>query len=164
MGSLKCAAVALTLAGSLLGCSESTPVGPVSATVSHQDPPAAQPIAYPDAPAFPAPSRSAAVYVEGEEVYAFGYAYHQSKLASRYVFYEDGTFALQFSSLKYGFFEYPGKYTRTDSTIDLIFSGYNRAGPWYASAKLIGESMNVYYNGIMIGADFNNGLYVRSAQ
>ncbi len=83
-------------------------------------------------------------------------------LKSRFVLYNDGTFALQFSSVKYGLFEYVGTYVRTASDIVFYFKDASRAGPWDAAATLNGTLMSVSYNVIMIGADFNNGVYVES--
>ena len=52
---------------------------------------------------FPAVSRPARIYVA---VNWPSYPMHGSPLASRYVLYDDGTFALQYSSANYPFFEY----------------------------------------------------------
>jgi hypothetical protein len=116
---------------------------------------------YEAAPAFPAPSRHAQIYVEGEPVYAFMYPHYGCKVASRYVLYDDGSFALQFSSV-HGFFEYVGIFGKADSAVELLFRDASRAGSWDAAGTIQGDSLRVKYNVIMVGSDFNNGLYVRA--
>lgn len=153
--------VAATAFAGLSGCSESTAVAPKSTAVFQPTPPALPSAAFPNPPAFPGVSRPAQVYVEGDSIYAFAYAYHASRLQSRYVLYDDGSFSLQFSSLKFGFFQYPGTYLRSGSGILFLFRDSNVGGSWAADAKFSGTSMQVNYNAIMVGADFNNGLYVQ---
>ena len=80
---------------------------------------------------------------------------------ARYVFYADGTFGLQFSSARAGFFEYRGRYTRTDARITFDWDGWSIAGPWGATGTLSGDTLRVEYNTIMQATDFVDGMYVR---
>ena len=82
---------------------------------------------------------------------------------SRYVFYDDGRFGLQFSSARAGFFEYRGRFARTDSPITLTFDDSNTAGPWLARAVVDGDLPTVEYNLVMWLADFAGGTYVWSS-
>jgi hypothetical protein len=112
-------------------------------------------------PPFAEPSRAATIYRGSDNLYSSYVGYHGGLVASRYVFYEDSTFALQFSSPRFGLFEYDGRYSRTDSKIELGFFGSNTAGPWNATADLNGGEMRVTYNSVMSMADFVDGLYVQ---
>jgi hypothetical protein len=113
-------------------------------------------------PPFAEPSRAATIYRGPDNLYSNYVDYHRGLLASRYVFYEDSTFALQFSSPRFGLFEYNGRYSRTDSKIELSFFDSNTAGPWDATAALNGGEMSVTYNVVMSLADFVDGVYVQS--
>jgi hypothetical protein len=88
------------------------------------------------------------------------YAGHGSRLASRYVLSGDGTFALQYASANYPFFEYRGTYEISGSTIQFLWEVVSSAGAWGATAVLEGDRIHVTYNIIMQGADFLNGTYV----
>ncbi|MEJ7758602.1 MAG: hypothetical protein WKF55_03300 [Gemmatimonadaceae bacterium] len=103
------------------------------------------------------------IYEDPGSIYGLFSPYHGSRLASRYILYEDGALGLQFSSARFGFFEYPGKYSRADSLITFNFNGSNTAGPWEATGTLRGDSLSVRYNFVMGLADFMDGVYVRSA-
>jgi hypothetical protein len=83
--------------------------------------------------------------------------------SSRYVLYPDGTFSLQYLRADSGFFAYGGTYSRVDAAIELDFEGSNLAGPWDAAGVLSGDSLTVDYNLEMNLADFEDGVYVRSA-
>jgi hypothetical protein len=85
-------------------------------------------------------------------------SYHGSPLASRYLLYADGTFALQYASARYPFFEYLGAYSEENGLITLDFSGDGR---WDATGTIDDESLTVKYNDIMIHSDFENGVYQR---
>jgi len=88
--------------------------------------------------------------------------YHNGSLSSRYVLYDDSTFALQFQSPRFGSFDYLGRYTRVDSQIIFSWDGWSTAGPWGATAVLRGDSLKVSYNVIMMLSGFVGGTYVRS--
>jgi hypothetical protein len=127
-------------------------------------PPVASPPVAPPAPApeFPPLSRSGTIYKGDDDLYARYFGYHESVLVSRYVFYDDSTFGLQFSSQRFGYFEYTGRYGRADSLITFAFDGSSIAGPWDAIGKLRGDSLSVAYNELMQHSDFLDGVYVRA--
>ncbi|MEP6507451.1 MAG: hypothetical protein ABJC63_04425 [Gemmatimonadales bacterium] len=143
----------------LSACAGSTPVDPKGQSVERPSPPVKSPAT---APPFKAPSSPAHIYQETNSLYAFAYTYHGGILVSRYVLYDDGSFALQFASPAYGLFEYLGKYVRSDNEIRLFFNDANLGGPWEALGTVEGTRIRVVYNGIMIGADFENGVYQES--
>ena len=150
----------------LAGCMNSTAPtdarGPSVATPSAPEVPAAPPPPAPPAPPFPELPRAGIVYDGHSDLYAPLFSFHQSRLASRYVFWDDGTFALQFSSVRWGFFEYPGRFTRADSLITFAFDGWSTAGPWDATGRLRGDTLIVSYNLLMQHSDFIDGAYVRA--
>lgn len=80
---------------------------------------------------------------------------------SRYVLYENGTFSLQYVRPDWGFFEYLGRYSRTDSAITFDFDGWSVVGPWLASGVVAGNSLSVKYNDVMLMSDFEDGVYIR---
>jgi len=84
-------------------------------------------------------------------------------LASRFVLYPDGELGLQFSSPVWGFFEYGGRYARTDSVIAFTFDNGGAPGPWLATGTLGGERLSVKYNELMSHSDFRDGVYVRAS-
>jgi hypothetical protein len=86
---------------------------------------------------------------------------HGSALASRYVLYDDGTFALQYSSANFPFFEYLGLYEVDNGKITFSWEGWSVAGPWGAWGTLTDETLDVEYNLIMQMSDFENGRYTR---
>ena len=91
-------------------------------------------------------------------MYAIAYLYYASKLASRYVLFDDGTFALQFSSTKFGLVEYVGTYDRADSS---IYFHFRNVSSWNAEGRLDGNTMKVSYDPFMrADGDFINGLYI----
>jgi hypothetical protein len=118
-------------------------------------------------PPFPALSRPARVYVGSADLYPPS-GYSLGPLASRYVLYEDGTFALQFTSAKQTFFEYRGTYieatlpTLPDALVTFKWEGWSAAGPWGATGSLNDRSLTVSYNVIMMLSDFVDGVYVRT--
>ena len=89
---------------------------------------------------FPAVSSEAEVYLGDEGIYESSFAYHGGKIVSRYVFYPDGKFALQFLSARFSFFEYTGRYTRTESRIAFEWDGWSTAGKWEARGLLEGTA------------------------
>ena len=135
------------------GCRDSVP--PTEAVLLPPTNPTAPPTP------FPALARPGLVYLGNDFIYALFDFSHQGRLLSRYVLYEDETFALQFSSPGLGFFEYLGKYSRADSLITFDFEGWSSAGPWIAIGALSGDSLFVEYNEAMLWSDLMNGTYVR---
>ena len=130
------------------------PTGPTST------PPAPTTDSTPSSPrAFPAVSRPARIYVA---VHSPSYPMHGSPLASRYVLYDDGTFALQYSSANYPFFEYRGAYREANALITFEWEGWSVAGPWGATGKISDDALAVQYNLIMQLSDFEDGIYIRT--
>ena len=109
-------------------------------------------------PAFPSPSRPARVYDAVDQPY---YAMHGSPLASRSVLHDDGTFALQYASANYPFFEYRGVYKETDGVVVFDF-GSGFGGPRGASGSIAADSLMVNYGEIMQHSDFLDGVYIRA--
>ena len=107
-------------------------------------------------PGFPPVSRPARVYGGVESTWAT--SYHGSPLASRYLLYLDGTFALQYSSANYPFFEYPGTYREENGRIRFDFSDDGR---WSATGTVDDKSLTVKYNDMMIHSDFEDASYPR---
>jgi hypothetical protein len=138
-------------------CSEVTPPTAPSPTAEQIPAPAPTPPAT-HIPTFPAISGPARIYVG---VSSTSYPMHGSPLASRYVLYDDGRFALQYSSANYPFFEYRGTYSGGNGHIDFHWEGWSTAGPWGATGTLTEDSLSVEYNFIMQMSDFEDGVYVR---
>jgi hypothetical protein len=127
-----------------MACSEVTP--PIAPS-----PRAPTPTSPPPDPTFPPVERPARVYV---------YVYPSSVLPpSRFVFYDDGTFALQYSTIN-KFFEYPGTYSADGTNITLHFGGAG-TGAWGATGTLTDDSFTVKYNDIMQQSDFQDAVYTR---
>ena len=80
--------------------------------------------------------------------------------SSRYVFYGEGVFSLEYIRPDWGFFEYRGHYSRADSSIAFSFDGWSIAGPWLATGIVRPDSsIVVTYNVIMQMSDFEDGVY-----
>ena len=142
------------------GCMDGTePSGPIAppAAPAPGAPPVAPAIAPP--PEFPALSRAGQIYRGPDSLYDFIANQHGSSVASRYVLYDDGTFGLQFASLRYPFFEYTGRYLSSASEFNFDFDG---GSGWYATGSLRGDSLIVKYNLEASMSDFADGVYVRS--
>jgi len=77
--------------------------------------------------------------------------------ASRFVLYDDGSFALQ-----YGRGEYRGTYTEADALIVFQWEGGSAAVPWGATGSLSGDLLSVRYNVIMLLDDFEDAVYART--
>jgi len=83
---------------------------------------------------------------------------------SRYVLYDNGSFALQYATATSPFFEYRGKYTQSGATLTFTWEGWSAAGPWGSTGTLEGDTLTVKYNLIMQLSDFVDGTYVRVPQ
>jgi hypothetical protein len=163
------AVLALGLAAA---CADSTPLPTALPTAPPASLPAAPvtpvtpvaPAEWAPAPPFPALTRPGTIYAAADSVYdsAFSVQYHGSRLGTRYVFYEDGTFGLQFSSANHGFFEYRGRYVQTDARVTFDWDGWSTAGPWGATGALRGDTLTVSYNVVMMLTDFVDGVYLRA--
>jgi hypothetical protein len=141
------------------GCSDSTqPVAPKP--VTYTPPLPAPPL---NTPTMPSPNAKGVVYEGPLNLYDAYSNYHGGSLSSRYVLYDDSTFALEFVSPRFGAFDYRGRYSLVDSRIIFSWDGWSTAGPWGAQASLRGDSLKVTYNLIMSMSDFVDGTYVRSS-
>jgi hypothetical protein len=74
---------------------------------------------------------------------------------SRFVFYDNGAFVLQYA----GIGDYRGGYTEANGVITLEWEGWSVAGPWGATGTLKGDSLTVQYNEIMQLSDFEDAVY-----
>ena len=133
------------------------PTAPSPPSLAQPAGPAENPTAF--VPSFPAVAQAARIYVAARTTF---YPYHGSPLASRYVLYEDGKFALQYSSANYPFFEYRGTYTQTGTNLVFDWEGWSVAGPWAATGEVSDETLKVAYNIIMQLSDFEDGVYLRA--
>jgi hypothetical protein len=88
--------------------------------------------------------------------------YHGSKLASRYVLYDERTFALQYSSRNRGFFEYPGFYREDDVLIIFDFKWKDGVTTGDATGSITAEKLEVRYTDVMHEGDFEDGVYIRT--
>lgn len=135
-------------------CADSpTPAGPTTprATVSSAPSPA-------PGSGFPVVSRPARTYLFAREL---SYPVREWTSGSRYVLYDDGTFALQYLRSA-GAFEYRGTYTDANGLITFQWEGWSTAGPWGATGSLSDDSLTVRYNPIMELTDFENAVYLRT--
>jgi len=123
-------------------------------------PPSQPPVTDGSPPPFPAISDAVAIYIGPERLYDFFIPSHGSSLPTRYVFFRDSTFQLQFASARVGIFTYPGRYSRADATITFQWDGSGAGAPWGATGTLRGDTLTVQYNMNMIMSDFINGPYV----
>jgi hypothetical protein len=84
-------------------------------------------------------------------------------MGSRYVLYDDGTFALQYLGSQ-GPFEYHGTYTEANAVIMLTWEANQYvAMPWRpATGTLTDDFLTVQYDLIMLLDDFENAVYVRA--
>jgi hypothetical protein len=131
-------------AGALIGapgCSSAPPTAPTTTS------PAATPVASPtpSPPVFPPAPDGARIFLD-----ATG-----TPRPSRFLLFEDGTFALQYA----GGGEYRGMYHTNAGTITFDWEDSNRAGPWGATGQLNGDTLTVRFNLVMGLADFEDGVY-----
>ena len=131
------------------------PTTPIETIPARPTPPGAT-----SASDFPPVSRPTRSYVFARELSLPVNEWTQS---SRYVLYDDGTFALQYL-LSGGSFEYRGTYTETNALLTFHWqANQNVPAPWYpATGTLIDDSLTVRYDFIMILDDFEDAVYVRT--
>jgi len=148
-----CHSVALVALLTLItACADmDTPTSP-TATPPMSPPQPVSPVESPRA--FPPVSRPARIYVGVE---AQLNPMHGSPLASRYVLYGDGTFALQYSSAN--FFEYRGTYEEINAVVAFY---WDACCGWGATGLLSNDALSVHYNERMEYSDFLNGVYIRA--
>ena len=147
--------LAVSTVVALIACTQVTDPNPGGLA----DPPPPGPEAPPPAPPpqpgpFPPVSGAALTYLR-----AAAHTDPRGAL-SRYVLYEDGTFALQYVNLpSVGFGEYLGRYSRVNASLTFDFDDWNSAGPWQATGSIHGDSLVVAYNLVMALANFEDGVY-----
>lgn len=150
-----------------LSCDLSTPPGAPPSSVPPVVPPPTTtppPTAPPQtggplrpAPPFPTVANATAIYLGPEDLYDIFSQWHESRLATRFVFFGDSTFELQFSSYRFGFFRYPGRVAGSDTVLALKFSEDGES----ATGILRGDSLAVRYPLMMQMSDFLDGVYLR---
>ena len=82
---------------------------------------------------------------------------------SRYVLYDDGTFALQYLRSQ-GSFEYRGTYTEANALITFHWqANQDVPAPWRpATGTLTDDSLTVRYDVIMNLDDFEDAVYIQT--
>jgi len=145
---LRRAAVAALLAASV-ACGSAQPTAPTQSNAPSITP----------APAAPAPavipplSGPSRTFVFAREL-TYGVTNYTSH--SRFVLYDDGAFALQYTSLG---IEYHGAYTEANGVITFQWEGWSGMGSWGATGVLNGNSLTVQYNFVMQMNDFEDAVY-----
>ena len=153
-GAIRCGApVALLVL--TCACTTVAPAMPTAPTASNAQSGSTPVLPSAAPPGFPAVTRPARVYVGIDSP---TYAMHGGPLASRYVLYDDGSFALQYASANYPFFEYLGTYTEANSLIKFL----DKDAGWEATVSPRGESISVRYTLLMQHSDFLDGVYIRT--
>jgi hypothetical protein len=137
---LRSAAVFIA-ASALVGCFSEAP------TRVHDGVPETHPAPALPVPGYPPLSRPGAIYDRVTGSFVAG--------DSRYVLYDDGTFALQYVSA-FHFFEYSGRWTRVNTLVTFSFKDGN---DWTARAVAQGDSLVVKYDDSMSFSDFEDGMY-----
>jgi hypothetical protein len=96
------------------------------------------------------------------QTYAFDrqliYPVSSQTVQSRFVLYENGAFALEYTGPGGG--QFRGAYTKTNDAIVFRWEDSSAAGPWGAVGTLSGDSLTVEYNLIMQLTDFEDAVYV----
>lgn len=77
-------------------------------------------------------------------------------LASYFVLYDSGAFALVFPTIGV---DYRGTYTQVDGVVTFTWEGWSTAGPWGATGMLADGTLSVRYNIIMQLSDFEDAVY-----
>lgn len=113
-------------------------------------PPAAAPPAPSNLPPLTGPSRE---FVFTSQP-AFRVSAHTR--SSRFVLFENGAFVMEYVELG---LQYRGRWTQTNDVIVFEWEGWSAAGPWGATARVVGPSLMVTYNLIMQMTDFEDGVY-----
>ena len=158
MRALRCtvSAAFICVAAACGGAELSVPTSP-SSTVAASSPPSPLP-PIPFSP-FPPIARPARVYAFAEPL---SYQVRDWTLDSRFVLYDDHTFALQYTRSR-GSFEYRGRYAESDGSINFDWDGWSTAGPWGATATITTDLLTVRYNLIMQMSDFEDAVYRRTS-
>jgi hypothetical protein len=138
------AAVAVLLLIST-ACTEKPPAGPSSSNN----------VPGPVSSAFPAVVKPARIFAFDRGLLSHVQVY---TMGSRFVLYDDGSFALQYSDFPAGH-EYRGRYKEVEGNITFEWEGWSSAGPWGATGSLAANSLTVRYNFIMQMSDFEDAVY-----
>jgi hypothetical protein len=141
------AAVAVLLLIST-ACTEKLPAGPSSSNS----------VPAPVSSAFPAVVKPARIFAFDRGLVYYVQVY---TMGSRFVLYDDGSFALQYSDFPAGY-EYRGRYKEVEGNITFEWEGWSRGGPWGATGSLAANSLTVRYNFIMQMSDFEDAVYRRT--
>ena len=123
--------------------------GPTSPTGINQPP--AVPSPTPSVTNFPPLSGPSRTFVFDHEV---SYPVHDYTKKSRFVLYDNGAFALQYTSLSG---EDPGAYKDANGVIAFEWQGGNS---WSATGILTADSLTVHYGVYMALSDFEDAVYV----
>jgi len=78
--------------------------------------------------------------------------------ASRFVLYDDGSFALQYVMTPG---EYRGSYVEKDGATTFRWDAQGIAGPWGADGTITSETLSVHFNSLMQLDDFEDADYAR---
>jgi hypothetical protein len=152
---VRCGALAAVLVLASACADPITPTGPTTPTGTTPSPPTPRP-----GSDFPAVSRPARIYL-----FASGLSHpvREWTSGSRYVLYDDGTFALQYLQSQ-GSFEYLGTYTQMNALITFHWqANQNVPAPWRpATGTLSDDSLTVRYDAIMNLDDFEDAVYIRT--
>lgn len=143
--------VVVLLAGCAQGpVSPTAPTAPSSSSnVPTQPAPPTGPAQCSSAPVtFPSPTRPARVYLGATTCPA----------ASRFLLYDDGTFALQYVTVPG---DYRGTYAERDGAIAFQWDERSNAGAWTADGTLTSETLSVHFNVLMQMDDFEDAVYTR---
>lgn len=105
------------------------------------------------------PLRSFLVYDRVTPHWAGTVAFHGT-LSERYVLRGD-QFRLQYTSARFGFFEYLGRFTQSPTGVLLMYWGNSTHAS--STATLRGDSLIVDYDDFMVHSDFEPGVFVRNA-
>jgi hypothetical protein len=111
---------------------------------------------------FPALDKPGTVYVASEEL-AAKQTSQFDPFESRYVVYEDGSFAKQFFCCTWVFSELTGRYVRTGSLITFTFDDRGDGRHRAAEGVIGGDSLTVTYNLELTGVGFIGGVYLRAS-
>jgi hypothetical protein len=111
-------------------------------------------------PSWPSHSRAARAYAA---VSPTPWSAHASALHSRFLLFDNGDVALQYSSASRPFFEYLGTYRENAGTVTFDWEGWSVAGAWGATGTITEQELAVKFNIIMSLSDFEDATYVRSA-
>jgi hypothetical protein len=130
-------------------CGDATPTSPTAAVAP---PPVLAP-GQPPPRTFPPLTGPSRTFVFDREL---TYRVNDYTKSSRFVLYDTGGFALQYSP---PIGEYRGGYAEADGTITFDWEGWSVAGPWGATGTLKDGTLTVRYNLIMQLTDFDDAVY-----